>query len=318
MHREEKLTNKLLMNEEDFNLLKSILQITDIPLKTWLHSICGLKEMGFKEVINDKDFLYAEGDIPILIVCHLDTVFTYPPKEIFYDKDSNVMWAPGGAGFDDRAGVMVCLKMFQEIRPLPSFLFCCDEEIGGNGARMATQKLAEKVKDKFKYIIEVDRRGAKDCVFYNDTNKKFREYVEKFGFKTERGTFTDISFLAPGWGISAVNLSIGYVDEHTASERLYVGCFLMTYQKILKMLKDVDNANFFKYEGTSTSTAYSYNFVNGSRTCDLCGTPLADKHANVYYGGPVDDDDDEVSILCDQCLSLIGDDLNDGYRYSTY
>ena len=30
MHQEERLMNKLLMNEEDFNLLKSILQITDI------------------------------------------------------------------------------------------------------------------------------------------------------------------------------------------------------------------------------------------------------------------------------------------------
>lgn len=313
MHQEERLMNRLLMNEEDFNLLKSILQITDIPLKTWLHSICGLKEMGFKEVINDKDFLYAEGDIPILIVCHLDTVFTYPPREIFYDKDSNVMWAPGGAGFDDRAGVMVCLKMFQEIRPLPSFLFCCDEEIGGNGAIMATQKLAEKVKNKFKYIIEVDRRGVKDCVFYDDTNKKFHDYVEKFGFKTERGTFSDISFIAPGWGISAVNLSIGYVDEHTASERLYVGCFLMTYRKILKMLKDADSAEFFKYESTSSYRGFHYHYTGEGRTCDLCGAPLDNKHYTVYSESP--GDDEEVSVLCDQCLSLIGDDLNDGYEY---
>lgn len=315
MHQEEKLTNKKQMSKDDFDLLKSVIQIKENPLKSWLNSICMLKEMGFKEVVNHPDFLYAEGELPLLIVCHLDTVFHYPATEVFYDRDANVMWAPGGAGFDDRAGVMICLKMFQEVRPLPSFLFCCEEEVGGEGARVATKVLADKVKDKFKYIVEVDRQGAQDCVFYNDENTEFHKYIESFGFKTAKGTFTDISYLAPGWGISAVNLSVGYLDEHTQSERLYVGCFLATYEKILKMLTSIHDSAYYKYVPKQGVPSYytaplddDYESL-ASRTCDLCGTPLAGKHSNICCEGAHDD----VTVLCDQCKALIGDDWNDDY-----
>ena len=34
-----------------------------------------------------------------------------------------------------------------------------------------------------KYIIELDRRGSDDCVFYQCDNHEFDAYVEKFGFQ---------------------------------------------------------------------------------------------------------------------------------------
>ena len=44
-----------------------------------------------------------------------------------------------------------------------------------------------------KYIIQLDRRGTSDCVFYNCANEAFIEYVEKFGFIENFGSFSDIS-----------------------------------------------------------------------------------------------------------------------------
>ena len=53
-------------------------------------------------------YIYAEGNIPIVLVAHLDVVFKTQRQymEIFYDPDEMVMWSPDGLGTDDRAGVL--------------------------------------------------------------------------------------------------------------------------------------------------------------------------------------------------------------------
>ena len=58
------------------------------------------------------------------------------------------------------------------------------------GAIKATKKLS--IPD-IKYIIEFDRRGENDCVFQDCGNETFMNYVESFGFKTARGSYSDIS-----------------------------------------------------------------------------------------------------------------------------
>ena len=93
---------------------------------------------------------------------------------------------------------------------------------------------AEAITD-LNYIIQLDRRGSNDCVFYECNNPEFVEYVEAFGFVTAHGTFSDISTICPSWGIAGVNLSIGYIDEHSYSEILYVGNMLATIGKVEKM-----------------------------------------------------------------------------------
>ena len=152
-----------------------------------------------ERVINgDDNFLYAIGDIPILLVAHLDTVHRFAPYEIFYDKDKNVIWSPEGLGADDRAGVFAILRILANgFRP--HVLFTTDEEIGGLGAYYVTEiGLVPQVN----FVIELDRQGENDSVFYWCDNEKFETYINKFGFKTDIGTFSDISVLCPECGVS--------------------------------------------------------------------------------------------------------------------
>ena len=47
------------------------------------------------------------------------------------------------------------------------------------------------------FILQIDRRGKNDMVAYDDGNKELLEYIKKFGFKENYGSFSDISIIAP-------------------------------------------------------------------------------------------------------------------------
>lgn len=72
--------------------------------------------------------------------------------------------------------------------------------------------------NELKMIIELDRRGKEDAVYYNCENSEFEDYIARKGFKTEMGSFSDISVIAPELGVAAANLSSGYYNAHTLHE----------------------------------------------------------------------------------------------------
>ena len=199
----------------------------------------------YDSVISSKDYIVAVGDIPVALTAHLDTVFKTPPEDIYYDRVKNVMWSPDGLGADDRAGVYAITNIVKSgLRP--TIVLTTDEELGCLGASKLVQSMPNAPTD-LKYIIELDRRGSDDCVFYSCNNPEFDEYVESFGFVTNFGSFSDISTICPAWGMAGVNLSIGYYNEHSVSETLHIGNMFNTIAKVKKMLEAADSAPIFKY-----------------------------------------------------------------------
>ncbi len=206
-----------------------------------------LKNKGYTDIFNTKEFIIAEGNTPICLLAHCDTVFSTTPTEWVYDQKREVLWSPSGAGFDDRAGIYAILKILEDgFRPC--IIFTTGEEIGGVGAYKLTHLFPTNpfVKDT-KFLIQLDRMGKDDCVFYKCNNKPFIKKIESYGFREEQGTYTDISIIAPKWGIAAVNLSVGYYDEHTHAERLYLKQLRSTIKKVENILTDVDKLSKYKY-----------------------------------------------------------------------
>ena len=212
----------------------------------------------------------------------MDTVFKKPPEEIFFDERHNVMWSPQGLGADDRAGVFAIIQIIRS-GMRPHIIFTTDEEKGAIGAT----KLAKLdcPFSKLKYLIQLDRRGSDDCVFYDCDNKEFVDYVEDFGFNYNIGSFTDISELCPSWEVAGVNLSVGYRNEHSETEVLFVGQLLSTISKVKKMLEAAERAPEFKYVPAITrpystnwyswgsgiySAAYGYSDDNQILKCHHC------------------------------------------------
>jgi hypothetical protein len=191
------------------------------------------------------NFILCEGDIPIMFVAHMDTVFKTPPKNIYYDAEQQTMWSPDGLGADDRAGVFLIWKMVHDGHR-PHICLTTDEEVGGIGAKMLISYYANCPFD-CKYIVQLDRQGTNDCVFYGCANEEFQEYIEAYNFITEWGTFSDISTICPAWKIAGVNLSVGYKNEHTVAETLNFKALYNTYVEVCNMMKNIENAPHFEY-----------------------------------------------------------------------
>lgn len=171
-----------------------------------------LTRMGYR-TRTKKGFIYAKGSLPVMLVAHMDTVHKEPVKTICYSKDGTIVMSPEGIGGDDRAGVYMILQIIKKHRC--HVLFCEDEEVGGVGAQ---EFAGSDIKPEINYIVELDRRGSNDAVFYDCDNPEFTKFVIGFGFKEDMGSFSDISVIAPELKVAAVNISAGYYHEHSRHE----------------------------------------------------------------------------------------------------
>ena len=266
----------------------------------------------YDEVIygNTTDYLYAKGDIPILLVAHMDTVHKKLPR-VEQDIQQNILWSKTGIGADDRAGIAAILRILKD-GYRPHVLFTDGEECGCLGAKVAVKELPAP---EVNYIIQLDRKGSIDSVYYDNDNDKFEEYVNSFGFKTAMGSFSDISALCPIWGISGVNLSIGYYSAHSDSEYLKINEWESTVKKVKQML-DSPPTEFFEY----IEKPYSYGLFNenygANIAIDKIGVSLditAEDFAG-YFGGDTETWENFLDIYGD----FIIDDLMDKVLEAVY
>ena len=254
-----------------------------------------LSNAGYKKIQYTEDFIIAEGELPICLIAHMDTVFSRLPQEFFYDPRKEVLWSPHGSGFDDRAGIYIILQCI-ESNLKPHIIFTQGEEKGGLGAKALVDFFSFCPFDDCRALIELDRANEKDCVFYDCDNKDFEKWIHSFGFKTDWGTFTDISIIAPAWGLAAVNLSVGYNDEHTYAERLHCRWCDKTIEKVKKILEASPNMLSYDYIPVQYHVKYwGSNYGYG------------------FYGSPTDEDDfeyDDSAIMskCLLCNANLGDD----------
>lgn len=197
-----------------------------------------LIQRGFEEnsILSTPDYILAEGDIPILLVAHCDIVHKNPPETIVYDSRQKIMWSPTGIGGDDRCGVFSILKICEEFKPW--VLFTTEEEKGGIGVRKFTKEFESL---PINFIIEIDRRGNNQVVFYDCGNEEFQNYIISFGFDLNYGSYSDVSTLSTHFDIAGCNLSAGYYNEHIETEHIYIEHMENTIEKVKKILADTEN-----------------------------------------------------------------------------
>lgn len=197
-------------------------------------------------------FILVRGDVPVLLVAHMDTVHEEPVEVICTSEDGDILMSPQGIGGDDRCGVYALVKIFETVEQKPWLLFTCDEEIGGHGADTfcvahAQGKLPAEI-DALKFIVEIDRRGAFDAVYYDCDNPDFEDYISGKGFLTAPGSFSDISLIAPELGTAAVNLSSGYYNAHRLHEYICRSELERTIERVIEMVDDAAKADFPAFE----------------------------------------------------------------------
>lgn len=285
-------------------------------MKTF-EDICKMSQLGVKAYMKsylsghhynvvDKDgFLYAKGTIPVLLVAHMDTVHKVQCNTII-NKDGKLS-SPQGIGGDDRCGVFIIMNLVKELNC--SVLLCEDEEKGGIGAnKFAEAKYEEtdengnKVTKKYienlgvNYMIEFDRRGNSDAVFYSCDNKEFIDFVEDVSsFKFAYGSFSDISVLMPIAKLSGVNLSCGYYGAHHPTEFVVYDEMMDTIEAAKVLINEPCEKPFEyvakKYSYARPNGNYSYgNYNYGRYNQGTYRTPqyYSDMGDGSYYGSLYD------------------------------
>lgn len=209
------------------------------------------KKFKGKTLIGKGNFILVHGQAPVMLIAHLDTVHEKPVRDICLSADKNILMSPQGIGGDDRCGVFALVKIYRLSKIKPWLLFCCDEEVGGLGAKKFClthqQHQLPKELDNLKFIIELDRKGKSDAVYYRCANPDFEEYITGKGFKTAQGSFSDISLIAPELSIAAVNLSSGYHYAHTLHEHINRAELDDTICKVVDIISDVSHLPRFEY-----------------------------------------------------------------------
>ena len=197
--------------------------------------------------------ILVRGEAPIMLVAHLDTVHKAPVKHICKTQNGGILMSSQGIGGDDRCGVYALVTVYEQSAVKPWLLFTCDEEVGGVGAsvfctRFQKGKLPKKELESLKMLVEIDRKGRIDAVYYDCDNPEFEEYITSKGFETDFGSFSDISLIAPALGVAAVNLSSGYYNAHTQHEYIDRKHLNATVKKVVEIVADAAKPDFPQYE----------------------------------------------------------------------
>ena len=210
-----------------------------------------LCKMYPSKIVNEGQYILVPGEAPVLLLAHLDTVHKNPVRHICKTENGNILMSPQGIGGDDRCGVYALVTARAQSEKKPWLLFTCNEEIGGVGASAfckdyRNKKLPVEL-DTMKMLIEIDRKGRTDAVYYECGNEDFERYISSKGFVTQYGSFSDISYVAPELGVAAVNLSSGYYNAHTKHEYINRKHLNETVRKVVEIIADAARADFPAY-----------------------------------------------------------------------
>lgn len=260
--------NKGIKNKHMNNKFIKICKMDKTELKKYLG-----KELSkyYKNVISQDGFLYVKGKDKVCLTAHMDTVHNEVVKDYYVLKEEGktIISSPQGIGGDDRCGIYMILTILEKTKLRPTIIFCEDEEVGGVGSRKFVKTKFIKDLEKMYFLIELDRKGSDDLVYYSDENTDFHKYLEELtGYNKNFGSFSDISVLSPACGISSVNISCGYYNAHTKSEYVVMEEMNRSIQTTIKIIKDgLKRKEQFKYQERKIeyrkTTDYEYYYPKG-------------------------------------------------------
>jgi len=200
---------------------------------------------------SDMYYLWRKSDTSKPMLCvHLDTINTHHNSDVvskdnlvYYEDTLQLALADNTnlqcLGGDDRAGLYIALELIKYMEETGDYKydvgFFCDEEIECLGSE---QLITDNVFLNTSCFLGLDRRshlGGQEVATYGYDNDELIAEFTTLGFTETIGSITDAAILAQHYNKACVNLSVGYDNEHTPNEVIYLSCMLDTLQ-ILKTL----------------------------------------------------------------------------------
>ncbi len=211
------------------------------------------------------------------IVSHMDTVHPIIDKEYFkVFKLKDILYTMNtelgeqiGIGGDDKVGVYITLQLLKDLDNIKA-VFYRNEEIGCLGSKYSIQH-EKSFYNNCNFILQCDRKyknnfitesgGIKMCS--TDFIDSVTPYMEKYGFKEERGISTDVDKLVKGdVGISCANISSGYYRPHTNTEIVKISEVLNTFNFVTDVINNLGGVKFeYEYIPASTYDNFKSSFT---------------------------------------------------------
>ncbi len=306
------------MNIDTFDWIKStFLQLTsktypfgfeDGLVDDMIH--CGLFPKDLKQ---DQfgNYYYKIGDSKTIFASHLDTACQDQVDviHIFDVENNNVMIKTDGKsilGADDKAGVTILLWMMKHNIP-GTYYFFYGEEVGCLGSTAASG-----LKEEFSLydrMISFDRRGTNSVITHQSSRRTcsdiFAQSIaaefNKFNLfyrKDDTGIYTDSAEFVNVIS-ECTNISVGYYNEHTTSERQDITHLAKLADVVL--LVDWNNLPTERDKTKSEYKSYSYsNYSSGYSGPSYSGPSSRSKrtYANEYDEHDIYDMDHRSMIDC--------------------
>lgn len=209
-----------------------------------------------------------KGEYYPCIVAHLDEVHFFNENLVIKNTDNFVFgWdesigGTAGIGCDDKNGIYIALTMLDHFDHLKLF-FPVQEESGTVGTLNSDMSWFEDVG----YLIQPDRNGNSDIIVHtngvNVTSDKFMNendnLFKRYKYKKSFGTCTDIgSLVLRSVNVSAVNLSCGYINEHTSQETTHIPSLINCLNLVYHLISD-NGCQKFIHEPDFKDNLYSSN-----------------------------------------------------------
>lgn len=287
----------------DLNLLKRLLVIDHPSKKEWpmlsaiINECYKIGNLEFEMDDYANIFITKNTSNPdyyVGVIAHTDCVLPHANKAVkikqgkIFGKNP-VTGKQIGLGADDTVGICIAIQLLKELPDL-KVCFTTEEEIGFVGAECAAENI-----DFFhdvSYLIQADRRGSSDLITYTngiysaseDWLNEVTPLMCKYGYKEEYGLGTDVGVLAEKLELSGVNISCGYMSEHTDHEYITID----HVQNCLNFMEDIiKNIPLDKqYEIKIDYRAYN-RYYGGY-----------DPKTSAFNDYPIEDD---YEIPCDKC-----------------
>lgn len=199
-------------------------------------------------------FVYVKGHRrnKVVLVAHADTVwegFNTLAGQLAFNSDERCYYSTSsqyGIGADDRAG---CAMLWQ-LRTLGHSLLITDgEEQGLLGCKYLSSYYPEVMAElnEHQFMVQFDRSRDRDFKCYDIGTDAFREYIGEQTQYTEPNRYSRTDIVGLCQYITGVNLSIGYRNEHTPQERLYIDDWLHTLALCQHWLSEPNLPKFIRY-----------------------------------------------------------------------
>lgn len=207
-----------------------------------------LASMDYVVMSDSKNFIWAvpttQQVTPILYMAHMDTRRTSDKVLLGRHGDTIINCNGeecGCLGADDRAGVYVVLNIARNLKEKPYILLTTGEETGHTGAQAFLKAKHPKflgyppelfegkliwepyVEDIYA-VVQFDRKGFNEAAFYGTSQyaAELVETVENLGYTKYTNSRSDSLDVQVALDVAGVNLSVGFMHEHTPEELLLI------------------------------------------------------------------------------------------------